>query len=399
MNPTNQQPAIENRAWLDTLAERLRAQEPLGLRRTLRGSIEPALIDLSSNDYLGLRRHPRLIEAAAAGARAHGVGSGASRLIRDGDESARALERRFAEFKHAEDALLLTSGYVANLAVMTALVSPGDLILLDKLCHASLLDGARLAQTLTNDVGVRTFPHLGYERAHELASRHADGTVWLVTDSVFSMDGDVCDLRALARIRESLPSCAIVLDEAHATGVLGDHGAGLNETVEPTCRADVVVSTASKALGSLGGIVSGASVVIDSLVNFARGFVYSTGVMPTQVAAIDAALDIVESEPARRERLRRISGRVRRSARSAGFEVPASAAETPIVPLVVGEAARAIELASRLESTGVYAPAIRPPSVAPGSARVRLSLHAELTDEQIDCVERAIASAGSDGAC
>ncbi|MEM8834434.1 MAG: 8-amino-7-oxononanoate synthase [Planctomycetota bacterium] len=399
MHADHGQPATRSPAWLEALSDRLLAREREDLRRARRDPIDAGLIDLSSNDYLALRCDARLIDASARAGEMFGVGSGASRLVREADETVRALERRFAAFKHAEEALLLTSGYVANLAVLTSLVSPGDLILLDKLCHASLLDGARLTRATIRDVTVRTFPHLAYERAHDLATRHQGGTVWLVTDSVFSMDGDVCDLPALAHVREVLPSCAIVLDEAHATGVLGETGAGLNETAEPMHRADVVVSTASKALGSLGGIVSGTGVVIESLVNFARGFVYSTGVTPTQVAAIGAALDVVRAEPDRRARLRAISGRVRGAALSAGFAVPASREPTPIVPLVVGEAERAVRLAGRLREAGVFAPAIRPPSVAPGSARVRLSLHAGLTDQQIACVERAIASAGADGAC
>ena len=380
------------RMWHDRLAERLRIQRERELFRAARRRDE-SLVDLTTNDYLALRKHPRLIRAVEQAAREQGVGAGASRLAGGTLPIHEQVEARFADFKCARRALLMPTGFHANLAVLTALPSAGDLILCDKLCHASLIDGARLS-TSAHNVAFRAFAHRNASRAHELAERHLaqapESTVWIVTDTVFSMDGDIADLPALAKVRDSLAGRAcLIVDEAHATGVIGANGAGLDAMAGHV--ADVAVSTASKALGSLGGVVTASETVCAIIENFARAYIYTTAVPPTQAAAIDSALDIIEAEPERRERLASISRRVRDELRQQGWPVaPYESDPTPIVPLIVGQSERAIELSMLLHEQGFNAPAIRPPTVAPGAARVRLSLNTRLTDEDIPRLMKAI---------
>lgn len=355
-----------------------------------------SLLNLASNDYLGLSQHPRLIEAALDATRAFGVGAGASRLVSGTVALHQRVEERFAEFKHAQAALLLPTGYMANLAVLTTLAGPGDLVVLDKLVHASLIDAAR-----ASGAEVRTYPHLNLERAEQLLARHDSGRRLLVTDSVFSMDGDCADLPALCDLADQM-GAVLVVDEAHGTGVLGDYGSGLAmaqgvaERVYTCGAGGVVVSTASKALGSLGGLVTADRPVIDLLINKARPFIYSTAVPPGQAAAIDAAIDVVRDEPGRRERLGALSTRARSVLLERGWPMmhrSAGEQATPILPLIVGETSAALAFAKWLEGQGFYAPAIRPPTVAPGTARVRLTLRADLTDTDLQQILEAVGQA------
>lgn len=357
------------------------------------------LVNLASNDYLGLASHPRLRDAAIEATRQHGTGSGASRLVAGHLAVHAECERRFALFKHAESALLLPTGYMANLAVLTALAGPGDRIFLDKLNHASLIDAARFT-----GAEVRTFPHLNDAKLERMLERPPSPgrakpqaaeqarppRTFIVTDSVFSMDGDVADLSALAGLAEA-HDAVLIVDEAHGTGVLGPTGAGMAELQGVGDRVDITVSTASKALGGLGGIVTARREVIDTLVNRARPLVYTTGVPPAQAAAITAALGVVIDEPWRRERVLAMSAELRGALSARGWTLPPTNVATPIVPLVVGEPAAALALAARLQAAGLLGVAIRPPTVAPGSARVRLSLRADLGD---DIVRRVLDAAG-----
>ncbi|MEM6458028.1 MAG: 8-amino-7-oxononanoate synthase [Planctomycetota bacterium] len=348
-------------------------------------------LNLAGNDYLGLATHPHLKRAAADAAQRRGTGGGASRLVAGHSPLIAETERRFADFKHAEAALLLPTGYAANLAVLTALARPGDLIVQDKLNHASLLDAAK-----ASDADVRTYAHGDLNKAERLLRRHhetaPDAERFLVTDAVFSMDGDTADLPALADLAEQ-HDATLVVDEAHATGVLGDTGAGLAEAQDMIGRVGVTVSTASKALGGLGGVVTASRLVIDTLVNRARPLIYSTAVPPAQAAAVAAALDVVRDEPDRRRRLAELSGRLRRRLTDAGWPgLPPEHLPTPIVPLRVGEIDAALALQAKLESAGILAVAIRPPTVPPGTARVRLSLRADLTDDEL---EQVIMAAGT----
>ncbi|RMH27217.1 MAG: 8-amino-7-oxononanoate synthase [Planctomycetota bacterium] len=383
-------------AWLAGLRERLDQQAGAGLRR--RAVTPPTgLIDLASNDYLDLRRHPRLI-AAAMRVLGEGVGAGSSRLVAGTSAGHTDFEARLAAFKGAERALLMPSGYHAGLATLTALATPGDLILLDRLCHASLIDAALLARARSPSIRVGRFAHNDAADAQRRARRHADrapgSTVWIVTESVFSMDGDVAPLAGLAAVRDEVRAAggrsAIVLDEAHATGVLGPGGAGLS--AECPGAADVCVLTGSKALGAWGGAVTGPGVVIDALVNFARPLIYTTATPPVLPAILGASLDVIEREPDRRARLHAIARAVRAGLRDLGWPAGAQGADpTPVVPLVVGSARRAEALSARLADGGFFAPAIRPPTVPARACRVRLSLHAALRDHD---AERMLAAIG-----
>lgn len=373
--------ATQLRLELDELAGRQ-------LQRRLRLLPPPApvieldgrrLLHAASNDYLGLAGHPALKAAAAAES---GSGSGASRLISGHSAAHAAAEAALAAWKKSEAALILPTGFMANLAVLTTLAGPQDLIVQDKLNHASLVDAARYCGAT-----VRTYPHLGLAKAGRLL---ADGASFrrrfLVTDSVFSMDGDVADLAGCAELCER-HGATLVVDEAHGTGVFGPTGAGLIEadglSAHPAVRAGVVVSTASKALGSLGGMVSGPKVVVEALVHLARPFIFTTAIAPAQAAAIAAAIGVAQAEPERRRRLAEIVAKVRAGLASAGWELPPTRVPTPIVPLVVGASAAAMELARALETRGVLALPVRYPAVPEGAARVRLALRADWNDAEV----------------
>jgi 8-amino-7-oxononanoate synthase len=375
--------------WLRQLQDELRDRQGRHMRRRLRAvdrcarTVRPegegagaGRINLAGNDYLGLASHPRLAEAAAEAARRWGVGAGASRLVSGHLRIHEEVERRFARFKHAGAGLLLPTGYMANHAVLTALAAEGDALLLDKLNHASLIDAAR-----ASGATVRVYPHGNLDKLRRLLERHAEARRrFIVTDSIFSMDGDCADLPALCDLRDQYDAIMHV-DEAHGTGVLGLTGAGLAERQGVADRVDITVSTASKALGSLGGLVTADPLVIETLINHARSLIYTTAVPPPQAAAIDAALDVVRDEPERRDRLHELTARFRSALRDRGWSVADD--PTPIVPLIVGDAADALDLAARLEDRGFLCPAIRPPTVPPGSARVRISLRADLMDEDL----------------
>lgn len=418
----SEESAAPSAMWLRALADRLQQQAERRLGRTLR-QCPPHLIDLASNDYLNLRTHPHLVEAAQRAAAQWGVGSGASRLVSGTTDLHMQVEARVAAFKGAEAALIVPTGYMANLALLTALPQPGDLILMDRLNHASLIDAAMLSAggaraSRTGDRGIsgtdedriggtgesknggtgvspvfRRFRHKDIAHARELACRHRThlphSTIWLVSDSVFSMDGDIADIRALSRLRDELLNCCLILDEAHATGLMGSTGAGADEAAGHL--ADICVSTASKALGSLGGVITGPRLVIDAIVNFARPFIFTTAVPPTQLAAIDAALDVVQAEPDRRRRVADMAHALREALANKGWPTEALGDDpTPIIPLIVGDAESAIELAATLERAGFDAPAIRPPSVPKGTSRVRISVHAGLTEPELQRLVAAI---------
>lgn len=353
------------------------------------------LLNLASNDYLGLATHPHLKQAVSDAALKFGTGAGASRLVVGHTVQHAALEQRFAELKHAQAALLLPTGYMANLAVLTVLARPCDLVLQDKLNHASLIDAARFT-----DAEVRTFPHRNYDKLERLLARFRElhpvdsadpeeAQPLIVTDSIFSMDGDAADLPAICDIAERHHAMVIV-DEAHGTGVLGEHGAGLCELQQVAERVDVVVSTASKGLGALGGIVTASKLIVDTLVNHARPFIYTTAVPPTQVAAIDAALDVLVDEPERRGRLAIMCEDVFAQFRSQGWPLEDREIPSPIFPLVVHKAEAALAAAHQLEQDGILAVAIRPPTVPRNTSRIRLSLRADLTDTELDRIITAV---------
>ena len=344
------------------------------------------LLNLSSNDYLGLSQDPRLIDAAQKAAARWGVGAGASRLVAGHLALHREVEDSLAAFKGTEAAVIFSTGYMANLGVVSALVGPGDTVFCDKLNHASIYDGIKLA-----GANLARFPHRDLNRLENLLQKAGAGRRLIVTDSVFSVDGDLAPLKELVELKDRY-GAGLMVDEAHATGVLGPRGAGLAEELGLTPRVEVHMGTFSKALGSLGGYVAGDRRLIDYLHNRARSFIYSTAPPPPVLGAIGAALQVVAQEPGRRNYLLAEAKTFREELQRAGFDLLGS--ETQIVPVLVGENARTLELAGRLRERGLLAVAFRPPTVTPGWARVRFSLSAAHSWEDLAAARQAILEVG-----
>jgi 8-amino-7-oxononanoate synthase len=367
----------------DRIRTRLRALDDAQLRRTLRS---PAGIDLSSNDYLCLARHPALQERMIAAVAAEGCGSTGSRLLRGERDAFTAIERRFAAFKGADRSLYFSSGYLANLAVLTTFPERGDIVFSDALNHASLNDGARLSH------GKRvTFPHNNVLALTALLEQYEDnpGQAFVVTESLFSMDGDVAPLREYVDLCRRT-GASLIVDEAHAVGVYGKRGSGLIEELGVGEGVFASVNSAGKALGVCGAFVAGAEPAIQYLVQRARPFVFSTAPPPSVAAAIDASLDIVDAEPQRRERLREIAAQLRRKLADLG--VPTVEGESQIVPVILGDNDRAVQVAAALQADGFDVRAIRPPTVPVGTARLRISVNLGLDDGTIDRFVAALAA-------
>ncbi|MFN3883403.1 MAG: aminotransferase class I/II-fold pyridoxal phosphate-dependent enzyme [Rhodocyclaceae bacterium] len=362
---------------LDALiAPRLAALDAAGLRRRL-VAFDPSLVDVASNDYLGLSRHPLLIERACQWVAKHGAGSRASRLVTGTSDELLALEEKLARFKGCEAALIFATGYQLNSSVLPALLELGERlqVFTDRLNHASLHAGLAGVKQIR-------FRHNDLAHLEELLERHPGTTRWIVTESVFSMDGDVADVAALSALA-ARHGAYLYLDEAHATGVLGPQGVGLSQG-----RATVTMGTLGKALGGAGAYVAGSKALIDWLVNRCRGFIYSTAPAPAALGALDAALDLVPTMDAERARLRQMAARLREALQTRGFDTLAST--TQIVPAVLGEAQRALAAAEKLRKAGILAVAIRPPTVPAGTARLRFSLSAALSDTQFERLLEAV---------
>ena len=343
------------------------------------------LLNLSSNDYLGLSQDPRLINAAQKAAARWGAGAGASRLVAGHLALHREVEAELAAFKGTEAAVIFSTGYMANLGVISALAGPGDTIFCDKLNHASIYDGIKLS-----GAGLARFPHRDMNRLEDFLQKAGTGRRLIVTDSVFSVDGDLAPLKDLVELKERY-GAVLMVDEAHATGVLGPGGAGLAEELGLTQQVEVHMGTFSKALGSLGGYVAGDQRLVDYLHNRARSFIYSTAMPPPVLGAIGAAINVVTQEPERRSYLLAEAKTFREALIQAGFNLLGS--ETQIVPVLVGENARTLELAGRLRERGLLAVAFRPPTVTPGRARVRFSLSAAHSREDLAAAREAITEA------
>ena len=378
------------------LGRRLEDLDRQVLRRTLRSVESPQqplmtvggreLINFSSNDYLGLASHPRLRDALIDGAHRFGTGAGASRLICGNLEPHRELETELARFKQTEAALTFSTGYATALGTVCALMSQGDIIILDRLVHASIIDAARLSKAT-----LRIFAHNDMEQleAHlswsQTARRKPDGAqgqVLVITESVFSMDGDLAPLRNLVELKERYDAWLMV-DEAHATGLYGTHRRGVAEAMEMSPLIDIQMGTLGKALGVAGGYVAGSQVLVDWLVNRARSFVFSTAPPPAVACAARAAVCLVASEEG--ERLRQLLwarvNQVKEAVLAAGWPLPP--VQSPILPLFVGPEAAALEVAARLQAAGFLIPAIRYPTVPRGEARLRLTVTAAHSPEQI----------------
>lgn len=376
------------------LAAALSRIDRAGQRRTLRAATLAAggrvlregreLVDFSSNDYLGLVRHPLLIERACEWTQALGTGSGASRLVTGTSEAHLALEARIAGFKGTEAALLFASGWQANAAVIPALLAaaPGAAVFTDRLIHASIHAGLAMAGARQHRFRHNDLDHLEAllsEKGREAPAR------FILTESVFSMDGDRADLPRLAALAEAHDAFLFV-DEAHATGVLGPGGAGLS--AEAPGRIDLVMGTFSKALGGFGAYVAGSRVMIDYLVNTAGGFIFTTAPPPAVLGAIDAALDLLPGMDAERAHLAALGGRLRAGLARLGLDHGASS--TQIVPAVIGPEEAALALSAKLEEAGFLASAIRPPTVPPGTSRLRIALRASHEEGDIDALLAAI---------
>ena len=372
---------------LEQLSQELAALESQALRRRLQVLEEVlpggrvrlegrVLLNLSSNDYLGLAQDPRLINAAQAAAARWGTGAGASRLVVGHLALHEEVEARLAAFKGTEAAAIFSTGYMANLGVISALVAPGDAVFGDKLNHASIYDGIKLSGAT-----LHRFPHRDLNRLEHLLQKNQGARRRLIiTDSVFSVDGDLAPLAELVALKERF-GAALMIDEAHATGVLGARGAGLAEALGLTDRVEIHMGTFSKALGSLGGYIAGDRRLIDYLHNRARSFIYSTALAPPVLGAIEAALEVVAREPQRRAYLLEESEKFRRGLMSAGLDTLGS--ETQIVPVLAGDNSRTLEFAALLRQQGLMAVALRPPTVPPGRARVRFSLSAAHAREDL----------------
>lgn len=363
-------------ASLEALHRRVRARlaewEAAGLRRVLR---PPSGIDLSSNDYLGLATHPRLVHRLVEAARIYGCGATASRLLRGHREIFTEVERRFAAVKGAEAALYFASGYAANLGVLTTFLEPEDVVFSDERNHASLIDGMRLTRARRV-----IFPHRDVATlARLLREEVGAGQKFLVTESLFSMDGDRAPLREYAALcRET--QTALIVDEAHAVGLYGARGSGLIEELGVADDVFLSINTAGKALGVCGAFVAGPAWAIEYLVQRARPFVFSTAPPPALLAALDEALTLLEEEPERRARVRENAHRFRAALAEAGVAIPDG--DTQIIPVILGESARAMAVAAALQREGFDVRAIRPPTVPPGTARLRISVNVH-ADEAI----------------
>jgi glycine C-acetyltransferase/8-amino-7-oxononanoate synthase len=297
------------------------------------------------------------------------------------------LETTLARFKGTEAALTFAAGYLANISVIPALIGKDGLILADRLCHASLIDGCRLSGATFRVYQHRDMNHL----EQLLARRRAAQRTLIVTDGLFSMDGDIAPMEDIAHLAEQY-GAEIYVDDAHGTGILGRTGRGTLEYCEVESRVPYHMGTLSKALGSAGGYVAGSALFIAYLVNTCRAFIYTTAPPPATAAAATAALEVIQQEPARRTRLWRNRERLAQGLTRLGFRLAAS--ESPILPVIVGDPDRAMNLAQALLTQGVYAPAIRPPTVPPATSRIRLTITADHTDEQIDRALVALERAG-----
>jgi 8-amino-7-oxononanoate synthase len=346
------------------------------------------LVNFGSNDYLGLAGDPRLAAAAAAALREEGAGSGASPLLTGHAAAHHRLETRLAEFEGVQSAVLFPSGFAANTGTIAALVGPGDVVFCDAANHASLWDGCRLSRA-----DVRAYPHAdcrALDRLLAAAGRYRRKLV--ATDGLFSMDGDLAPLGELAEVCES-HAAMLLVDEAHATGVLGPRGRGAAELAGIEHRTCVRIGTLSKALGAAGGFAAGSRLLVEWLVNRARPYIYSTALPPAMAAAALAALEIVAAEPHRRRELQERAGTLRRALTEKGWNLGRSNAQ--ILPVLVGEPARALELSARLEESGFFVPAIRPPTVPAGQACLRISLTSGHSQEMIERLITAMGEAGS----
>ena len=380
--------------FLDDELEQLRQQ---GLFRPLRvlGAAQDTetvvdgkkVLNLSSNNYLGLTTHPKLKAAMVEATQKWGAGSGAVRTIAGTMSVHEELEQRLAEFKHTAASLVLQSGFTANLGVLQSMVKEGDVIISDELNHASIIDGIRLSKAERS-----IFKHRDLDDLERHLEKHRDKRVKLVvSDGVFSMDGDIAPLKGIVERAEAF-GALVMVDDAHASGVLGKNGRGTVNHFGLDGRVDLQIGTLSKAIGVLGGYVAGARAVRDFLIHRARPFLFSTSHPPGVAAACIAAIDVLLTEPERIDRLWKNTARFKDGLRRLGFETGAS--ETPITPVIVGKGSVAMELSDRLFQMGVFAQGIGYPTVPEGRARIRTIVTSAHSEAQLDTALEAFEKGG-----
>ena len=364
----------------ERVRRRIRELEQDGLRRVLQ---VPSGIDLSSNDYLGLANHPRIKQRMAEAVLEEGCGSTASRLLRGERAILSRVERRFAAFKGNESALYFGSGYAANLSVLTTFLERHDTIFTDAHNHASIVDGIRLSRAKRIK-----FRHCNIDDlSRRMRSAPPESQRFLITESLFSMDGDFAPLADYSQLcRET--GTVLIVDEAHAVGVYGSRGSGFIEQTGCTEGAFLSVDTAGKALGVCGAFVSGPAWAVDYLIQRARPFMFSTAPPPSIAAALDASISVIEEEPERRQRVRDLSAGLRATLTERGINIGRS--ESQIIPIILGDNERARVVAAELQSEGFDVRAIRPPAVSPGTARLRVSVNANLTETSLQRFANAV---------
>lgn len=343
----------------------------------------------SSNNYLGLTEHPELKAAARDAITRWGTGAGGSRLTTGNLQLHEELEETVAHFKKTEAAIVFNTGYMANLGAITALAGKNDVIMSDELNHASIIDGCRLSRAET-----KVFPHkdtLTLEKLLQQTQGYRRRLI--VTDGVFSMDGDLAPLPRLVELAEKYRALLMV-DDAHATGVLGRRGAGTADYFDLKGKIHVQMGTLSKAVGSAGGYIAGSRELIDYLRNKARSFIFSTALPPAVIAAAMAAFRVIEQEPQIREILWANARLLRSGLKQTGYTVLAE--ESPIIPVFIGDAGKTMHMAEKLLARGVFAPGIRPPTVPPGTSRIRVTVMATHTREHLDRAVSAFQQAGQE---
>ena len=363
---------------LDWLRHELQQLDEAGLRRPQRQvrlasrhiTIDGTeFVDFGSNDYLGLARHPNVVSAAARALPDSGVGARSSALINGRSVWHNELEKHLADFEGAEAALLFPSGYAANVGVVSSLAGRGDLICSDRQNHASLIDGCRLSRAM-----IRLFDRSNLTELASILANSAAQRKFIVTDSVFSMDGEIAPLESLCDLAEQ-HGATLIVDEAHGTGIFGQRGSGVCELLELEQRIPVRLGTLSKSIGALGGFVVGSRELVDFLWHRARTQFFSTALPPAICAAASSALNLIATDSERRLRLRQMALDLKQKLVARGLRVTSDDG-VPIVPVIVGGPDDAVRLAERLAEAGFFVPAIRPPSVPRGTSRLRISLSA-----------------------
>ena len=335
-------------------------------------------IVVCSNNYLGLANHPKVIEASVEATRKYGTSCTGSRFLNGTNDLHEKVERKFARFVGKESAILFTTGHHSNIGAISTLVGKNDIVITDKLDHASIIDGCRLS------LGEMVrFRHNDMDDLERQLVRHQDKGKLIVVDGVFSMEGDICNLPEIIRLAR-IYGARVMVDEAHSTGVLGENGRGTGEHFGLEADIDVIMATASKSLASIGGFIASREEVVHYIKHMARSLIFTASLPPAQVAAIDASLDILEREPERRARLWKITKKMKEGFQSIGFDTRTS--ESPIIPLTVGEDMKAFQMWRMLFDEGIFASPVVSPAVPEGQAIIRTSYMATHTDQQLDFV-------------